>query len=452
MNGIFCSDFTNVKATHAVKMGTLNYATASRFHLARMTKPSDDEFSLTARWVIPIDRPPVANGVITVSSGRILAVEPGRTRTADIDLGDVAILPGLVNAHTHLDLSGLRGMTPPTTDFVAWLRQVIAQRRIQTTEVVAADIRAGLQECLNAGTTVIGDIAAGGQSWDILAAASCRSVVYFELLGLSKVRAQQSWSAATGWLRTRGLRQNCRPGLSPHAPYSVRASLIRAANLLAAERSLPLAIHLGESLAEAELIDCRQGPMVAFLQDMGVFDPDGLIHSVPDLISQISANDHHLLVHGNYLEPGAVIGRGVNIVYCPRTHHAFGHAPYPLAGLVRAGARVALGTDSLASNPDLSVFREAQFVRAHHPDVAPTDILRMATINGATALGWDEGCATLTPGKAADLAVVELSGSEGEDLASLVLDASSRVSGTMIAGNWYRDPHSRVTSRSTPTE
>jgi aminodeoxyfutalosine deaminase len=413
-----------------------------------MTKSSNAEFSLTGRWLFPIDGPPLANGVLTIALGRIHAVEPRGTRTADIDLGDVAILPGFVNAHTHLDLSGSRGLTPPTPDFVAWLRQVIARRRVEPPEVVAANIRNGLHECLDAGTTLIGDIAAGGQSWDILTSAPCRSIVYYELLGLSKVRAHQSWSAAVDWLRTRGRLQNCRPGLSPHAPYSVRASLFRAALALAAAQRLPIASHLGESLAEAELIEGRKGPMVAFLQDLGVFDPGGLIPSVSELIALLRTNRHHLVVHGNYLEPGAPIGQGINLVYCPRTHHAFGHTPYPLSTFLQAGARIALGTDSLASNPDLSLFREAQFVYAHQPEVAPEKILEMATLNGAVALGWDAECATLTPGKWADLAVVKLGGSETADPAAAVLDSRSEVCGTMIAGNWYKDPRTRTNASS----
>ena len=405
-----------------------------------MTKPSEDEFSLTARWVFPIDSPPIANGVIAVSSGRIRAVEPGGTRAADFDLGDVAILPGFVNAHTHLDLSGLRGLMPPTADFVAWLSQVIAGRRTQTPDAVAADIRLGLAECLEAGTTTIGDIAAGGLSWDILVEAPCRSVVFYELLGLSKVRAQQTWAAATEWLRGRAQTPRCRPGLSPHAPYSVRTSLFRAAILVASGQDLPLAIHLGESLAEIELIDRHSGPMVTFLSDMGVFDPAGLIHSVPDLVKQVRPVRHSLFVHANYLEPDEMIGAGSNIVYCPRTHSAFGHTPYPLASFVRAGARIALGTDSLASNPDLSLFREAQFVRSHHPEVVPHEILRMATLNGAKALGWAADCGSLTPGKSADLAIIELGGFDTDDPAARVLDPNARVSRTMIGGSWYQDP------------
>ena len=171
--------------------------------MTEMPATSSHECSLTARWVFPVDGPPIERGVVTVLGERIDAVDPPGKRTPDIDLGNAAILPGLVNAHTHLDLSGLRGKCPPSPDFVGWLRQVIAHRRTTTPEQTEADIRAGLAECLRFGTTVVGDIASGGASWDALAEAPLWAVVYFELLGLSQDRAAAAWAGSgSGGLRT----------------------------------------------------------------------------------------------------------------------------------------------------------------------------------------------------------------------------------------------------------
>ena len=107
-----------------------------------------DEFTLTARWVFPVTAAPLERGLVTVRDDRIVAVEPHGSRKADVDLGDVAIVPGFVNAHTHLDLTGARGLTPPTPDFVGWLRRVIAYRRGRTAEQVAADVQAGIAESI----------------------------------------------------------------------------------------------------------------------------------------------------------------------------------------------------------------------------------------------------------------------------------------------------------------
>src|SRR5205823_2688098 len=133
-------------------------------------------WTLTARWIFPVDGPALSGGTVTIDGETILAVEPHGARRADLDLGDVAVLPGLVNAHTHLDLSGMRGLAPPSPDFTGWLRQVIAYRRNCPPEQVQADLHAGLAECLRFGTTLLGDISGDGSSWDVLADAPLRAV------------------------------------------------------------------------------------------------------------------------------------------------------------------------------------------------------------------------------------------------------------------------------------
>src|SRR5207245_10664867 len=137
-----------------------------------------------ARYGLPVAGPPLPGGVVTVAGDKIAALEPHGTRTADVDLGNAAVLPGLVNAHTHLDLTGLRGRCPPTPDFTQWLRGVIAHRRSQTPEQIAADIQRGIRESIAAGTTLVGDIAAEGVSWPLLTAATMRAVGFQALHGL----------------------------------------------------------------------------------------------------------------------------------------------------------------------------------------------------------------------------------------------------------------------------
>src|SRR3954447_11631515 len=145
-----------------------------------------DTLTVTARWVFPVSSPPLERGLVTVAGERIAAVEPHGGRTADIDLDNVAIVPVFVNAHTHLDLSGARGRTPPTPDFTAWLRQVIDYRRQRTPEQVRPDVEAGIADCVRCGTTLVGDIAADGRTWDALKLAPLRAVVFREMLGLTK--------------------------------------------------------------------------------------------------------------------------------------------------------------------------------------------------------------------------------------------------------------------------
>jgi aminodeoxyfutalosine deaminase len=392
--------------------------------------------TLTARWLLPVEQPPLPGGTVTISGGRIIAVEPHGSRTPDIELGNAAILPGLVNAHTHLDLTGLRSKATPSQDFTGWLRDVIQHRRELTVAQTAQKVVDGLKECSASGTTLLGDISSHGLSWPALTNAPMRSVVFYELLGLPKTRAQQALAGACDWLRRHPETELCRPGLSPHAPYSLRSSLFRAAANLSQGRRIPLAIHLAETRAEIDLLRSHQGPFVEFLTELGVWDPQGLPGGTEEILQFSERADRVLLAHCNYLEPSATIPANATVVYCPRTHQAFDHATYPLQNFLRAGVRVALGTDSLASNPDLSILAELRFARERFPDIPDDLLLRMATLSGAEALGWERETGSLAPGKSADLVVVPLAGVEERDPYHLVLRSESPVAATMFRGRW----------------
>src|SRR5262245_40087392 len=193
--------------------------------MADNDSPRAAEWTLTARWVFPVIGTPLPGGTVTIRGDRIVDVDAKGKRTPDQDLGNVAIVPGLVNAHTHLDLSACRGQISPGPDFVAWLRAVVAHRRQQTLKHAQEALRAGLAECLRFGTTLLGDISAQGASWWALAAAPLRAVVFHEVLGLTAERAKQTLRQAETWLGAARATDTCRPGLSPHAPYSVRKDL-----------------------------------------------------------------------------------------------------------------------------------------------------------------------------------------------------------------------------------
>jgi aminodeoxyfutalosine deaminase len=400
--------------------------------LRTMTGTTASTWTLTARWVFPVDGPPLECGVVAVADDKITAVEPHGTLTADTDFCNAAVLPGLVNAHTHLDLSGMRGLAPPTPHFTDWLRQVIAYRRSRTSEQVQADIRAGLAECLRFGTTLLGDISGDGGSWDSLAGVPARAVVFREFLGLPKDRASGAYERLDRWLVSRTATPTCRPGVSPHAPYSVRSSLFLAASI----SSFPVAVHLAETAAEQELLVLRRGPFVPFLQDLGVWDPEGLAEDTDHVLRLLNGTSPTLIIHGNFLNPAAAVPNNASLVYCPRTHAAFGHPPHPFREFLARGVRVAIGTDSLASNPDLDVLAENRFLHRRHPDVPGATLLRMATLSGAEALGWADETGSLTPGKSADLVVVPLPPGDDADPHRLVLGADLPVKRVLFRGRW----------------
>jgi cytosine/adenosine deaminase-related metal-dependent hydrolase len=397
-------------------------------------------WTLTARWLLPVDRSPLERGTITISGERIVAVEPRGTRTADVDLGDCAILPGLVNAHVHLDLSGLRGRCPPEADFPRWLRAVIAHRRATTPEQTDADIRAGLAESLRCGTTLLGDVAAGGTSWPALTEAPLRSVVFNELIGLPLAAAVERAHAANAWRRAHPSTERCRQGISPHAPYSVRDMLYTAAAKAAKLFNGPLVTHLAETPAEQELLEHQHGPFVEFLKELGVWDPLGLVRDAAHVIQLCSPVRQALFAHCNYLPATTPIPAHGTVVYCPRTHAAFGHAPHPFRDFLARGVRVALGTDSLASNPDLDMLAEVRFLHRKCPDVSGAVLLRMATLSGAEALGWQDQAGSLTPGKSADLVVLPLPAEAKADPHALILESSESVKGVLWRGQWTVNP------------
>jgi cytosine/adenosine deaminase-related metal-dependent hydrolase len=169
---------------------------------------------------------------------------------------------------------------------------------------------------------------------------------------------------------------------------------------------------LAETPAEQELLVLRRGPFVSFLQELGVWDPEGLAEDVGHVLQLLSGVQPTLIVHGNYLPPEAELPANASLVYCPRTHAAFGHRPHPFRAFLDRGICVALGTDSLASNPDLNLLAEARFLHQQCPDVPAEAILRMATLSGAEALGWADETGSLRMNKSADFVVLPLEGSD----------------------------------------
>jgi len=394
---------------------------------------SSDEQVLSARWVFPATNVPLPHGTVTIQADRIVSVDPAGVRSPDIDFGNAAIIPGLVNAHTHLDLCGMLGAVPPGPDFVDWLRQVVAHRRNRRPEQTALDIRAGLRDSLRFGTTLIGDIASGGMSWDALSTAPVWAVCFREVLGLPSGRVNAAWTDLGNWINDHPDTPTCRAGASPHAPYSVHRALIEAA-----ARLWPVCIHLAESPEELELLETKTGPFVPFLKELGVWDSAGLAPSVDWVTWKASRAPAALFAHGNYLSPQTRIHSNSTVVYCPRTHAAFGHPEHPWRELQTRGVRIALGTDSLASNPDLDILAEAKFLHAKMPDIPGQDLLRMATIHGAESLGFGDRTGSLTPGKSADLVVVPMTKKDAFDPHSLLFsnDAVAGTRRTMWRGKW----------------
>ena len=192
-----------------------------------------------------------------------------------------------------------------------------------------------------------------------------------------------AWQDAILGKLSRPSTPTCRWGRSPHAPYTVDARCYKPLAILPGIA----AVHLAESREELELLEYRTGPFVPFLQSLGVWEPDGLIRDPREFL-RTNPEQHLLVVHGNFLPGDTPLSANQSLVICPRTHAAFGHPPHPFREFMKRGVRVCLGTDSLASNPDLDILAEARFVKRRYPDFDGETLLKMVTVFGAEALGW----------------------------------------------------------------
>lgn len=394
-----------------------------------------------ARWVFPVAALPIEGGVVTVRNGVLVAV--GAAAEAPVvDLGDVAILPGLVNAHTHLEFSELeQPLGEPGMVFPEWIREVIAWRRQRdateesSRERRRAAVECGLRESAALGVTALGEIAAPGWASEPFAATSLDCTIFQELLGLEPQRHEELAQLAHAHIAAGTQAQDWRPALSPHAPYTAPLALVEAAAALSQHAGAPLAMHLAESWEEIELLASGSGPFAEFLGGVAAWMPSAIPRGLRprDYLERLAAAARALVIHGNYLddeEIAWIAGRAerMSIVFCPRTHAYFQHGRYPLEAMLAAGARVALGTDSRASNPDLSLFEEMRFVAQRFPAVSPAAVLNMGTQAGAEALGLADHYGSLVPGRRADLAIVRLSARTAADPHELLFDDAASLS------------------------
>ena len=371
-----------------------------------------------AAWVLPIASPPMRDGWVAVEGGSIAGVGRGAKPDA-IDLGDAAILPALVNAHTHLELSYLRGCVPPAGRFVDWIRAVMAARREypdpQDRRILGA-ARAALGEAKASGTGLLGDISNTLVTVTLLEEAGVSARVFYELLGFNADDPAGCVRTARGALGALGDGSGrVRVSLAPHAPYSVAPGLFTALRRdLDAHPSEVTSVHLAESREETEFLQAGTGVWRELLSELGVL-PDGWqppgLSTVAYLTTLGFLDSRVLAVHavqctGNDL--AALKALGATVVSCPRSNRWVGAGDPPLDAFYGAGVPVAFGTDSLASVDDLNLFEELARARALAPRVPARALIESATWHGARALGFGDRLGTIEGGKEASLISVRV--------------------------------------------
>ena len=402
----------------------------------------------TAAVVAPMNRPPFGGGGVLVGRGRILAVgdaaEIRREHPAAelVDLGDVLLAPGLVNAHTHLELSTIQ-RPPPGQPFVDWILGLIGAWRDLGPAIhgaAAEGARRGAEESIRFGVTCVGDITRfPSASRPILSQSPLRAVSFGEIQAMAGRRyllpnrlteaTDMAWDGWTGASRLL-------TAISPHAPYSVEPEAFRACRAWADEHRRPITTHLAETPAEAEFLAEHSGEFRRLWAALGDWRDDvprftgGPIR----LAEELGLLGRALLAHVNYVdedELALLASRKAAVVWCPRTHAYFGHPPHRFREMLERGMTVCLGTDSRVSAPDLDVMAEARQVHREHPDLPAEAIWRMITSAPAAGLGLGGEIGELVPGSFADFSAWRR---EGSDAVLSVLESASGPESVWIGG------------------
>jgi len=396
---------------------------------------------ISADWVLPIEGPPLRDGAVAIEHGRIAAVGPADELGAGTHFPDAVLLPGFVNAHSHIEYAVYGGFGDGLGDFAEWISLHI-ERKARIGWGAYVDIaRLGAAQCLASGVTTIGDCSYSGAAAVACAELGLRATVYLEVFGADPAPALESFAARRERVRE-SFSERVRPGISPHAPYSVSLDLYRAA----AELGLPVATHLSESPSEVAYLTTGEGPWGAYsdllvapagttgtrlLADHGLLGPE-----------VVAA--HCVMVDAD--EIGLLAETQTGVAHCPRSNSALGCGVAPLAELREAAVKVGVGTDSPASAPSFDFFEELRSLllgaraRAQRPDVlTAAAALELGTLGSARALGLDDEIGSFVAGKRADLTVISLQGSSYlpvEDPAAAVVYGGTpeRVLATFVDG------------------
>jgi len=396
---------------------------------------------MSAAWVVPVEGPPIEQGAIAIGDdGRIAAVGTAADLGAGERFADAVILPGFVNAHSHIEYSVYAGFGDGLP-FPPWIGLHISRKsRLQEGEVEAI-ARQGAAECLRSGITTIGDCSFSGAAATACAALGLRAIVYLEVFG----------EDASALSRFEELREHVEGsfsdrvqiGISPHAPYTCTVELYQACAAL----GLPLATHLSESAAELEYLRSGTGPW----ESLGEYLVPPLGRAAIPTLAQAGVLGRGTVaahcVQVDAEEIALLAELQVGVAHCPRSNALLGCGVAPLASLREAGVRVSIATDSPASTPSFDIFDElraavmAARAREQRPDALhAADALELATLGGARVLGLDAEIGSLVPGKRADVTVLSLAGSPfipwEDPVSATVLGGSpDRIVATLVDGD-----------------
>ena len=411
---------------------------------------------LRAKIVLPVTAPPIADGAVFIDGHKIRSVTPWKElrphlREKTIDLGDVILLPGLVNPHCHLDYTDMAGELSPPKLFTDWIASITAAKAAWSYSDYARSWLRGAHQLLKSGTTTVGDTECMPdllpEVWD---ATPLRIFSFLEMTGIRSRRPpKEILHEAVETLAT--LRHpRHRAALSPHAPYSTLPELLRLTARLAQKRKWRVSIHVAESAQEFDMFQHAQGEMHDWLKRNGRDNSDcGHGSPVAYLARNRLLGENILAIHVNCLARGdatLLAKNRTHVIHCPRSHDYFKHPKFERERLANAGVNLCLATDSLATvrkngkpKPELDMFAEMRAFADKDPSISPEDILRMATINGARALGLAGKIGEVSADASADMIAIPFSGKLAR-LNDAVLAHAGNVTASLIEGRWAIPP------------
>ncbi|MBE7506534.1 MAG: amidohydrolase family protein [Planctomycetia bacterium] len=397
---------------------------------------------IRSRWICPIDRPPIEDGLIGIAGGRIVAVGRAGEVEADSneDIGDAILIPGLINAHTHLELGWCRGLISPRPLW-EWFDELIRLNRLPEAGANRSrSIAHGAAESLAAGVTCVADISRTGASAEILRGTPIRSRCYVELISEAATLPNSAATLETrlsGLLPADGTRFQL--GISPHAPYSVSEADLSGCAEVAARLDLPLMMHLLETTEERDWYGQGGGAVDDYLTRHNLKrSKTNAPQDAIELLAQTGILARApLLAHVNYVSDDQIRRireAGASVVWCPRTHDYFGHETHRWCDMIAAGINVCFGTDSLASAPSLSIIEELRHVARSSPGTSASTLLECATIRAAVALQLDSVIGSLSIGKDADMSSFQWTADGDAEPAKNLIHSGKSVEKIWIRG------------------
>ncbi|MDR4503243.1 MAG: amidohydrolase family protein [Candidatus Scalindua sp.] len=408
-------------------------------------------FGLRAKYLLTNPNTVIENGAVIIRNSRIAFAGsfsdiPGNQPHGMTDLGNSAIVPGLINAHTHLELTHLDGRIDFTGSFADWIRKIIEAKKAWTEHDCTLSVRAGIKKCIEAGTTTIADVTRNGFSLKELQKSKLRKVLFYEVINFDPSQAE----AIMRDFKTRvtGMKEDplLATGIFPHSPYTVSNELYTRCSNVSDELKILISTHICETDEEIEFLTKGTGNLAELLSDLNMLKEWAApgLRPIAYLDNLGILKRNVLLAHCNYVsqEELMMVKRAkAQVVFCPKSHRYFQHKNHPFREFIDHNINTALGTDSLASNDSLSILDEMKHLYNQENGMEPQDIFSMGTVGGARALGLGERTGRLEPGFDADITVIQLPEYDNENFFENFFSQESHAIFSVVSGSLCFDKY-----------